>query len=564
MNQLGFHPNAQKIALVQGAVCHEDTLRYGTIVEVFDTVRHRVVLRVAMGTAVIDQQSGDTLRTLDFSILTTPSVYRLRYGGIESPAFHIGRGVYDQLIILMMRSYYLQRCGSWVRDTARGIIHAPCHLNDAIIARSDDIYKQGTHIHVHGGWHDAGDYGKYIATAAVSVAELLSLAEDYAEMFPHLFSDTTGIPESMNGIADVYDELKVALDWMLRMQRPDGAVFRKVSGASWSPLVAPDEERQTRYVYGISTPETAKFAGVMAHAARALRNIWQHYADTCLQAAVRAWHYLARTPHMAVDWQASDDTGSGKYLFSDVDTEYALTIDTDDRLYAATELFLTTRDSTYYQAVELLLQQVPDSVLFGIVEWKNMAPLAVLRILRHAPSLPHAVAFKQQLHRRAYQIEQRIEHSAYRYANERIVWGSNKMTAEEGVILLHAYHTGKHRRFLDGAQDQLDFLLGRNPQGLCFVSGIGSSSVQRICHTFARAKRLLGKSMIPGLLVGGANEMEQSGIAPKQRGLRSYADDERSYATNENAIDYNAAALVLAVRLIAEFEREHCTPARDK
>jgi hypothetical protein len=48
VNQLGFYPYSQKIAIVQGAVRHEDTLRFGNIAEVVDTVRKRVVLRVAM------------------------------------------------------------------------------------------------------------------------------------------------------------------------------------------------------------------------------------------------------------------------------------------------------------------------------------------------------------------------------------------------------------------------------------------------------------------------------------------------------------------------------------
>jgi endoglucanase len=83
--------------------------------------------------------------------------------------------------------------------------------------------------------------------------------------------------------------------------------------------------------------------------------------------------------------------------------------------------------------------------------------------------------------------------------------------------------------------------------------------VEHICHTFARAKGLTGRQMIPGLLSGGANELEQSGIAPKSQGLKSYADDERSYATNENAIDYNSSMLALTVMLIGELERETAT-----
>ncbi|MCU0427400.1 MAG: glycoside hydrolase family 9 protein [Candidatus Kapabacteria bacterium] len=568
VNQLGFYPSAQKIALVQGAVRHEDTLRFGNIADVVDTVRKRVVLRVAMSAPTLDAQSGDTLRALDFSILSDEGTYRVRYGGVESAPFRIGQGVYDNLVRVMLRSYYFQRCGVAVRDTALGIVHGACHREDGVVARADSIYPQGTRIHAVGGWHDAGDYGKYITTTAVTVAELLTLVEEFAKPLPRLFGDNTAIPESNNGVPDVCDEIKVALDWLLRMQRSDGAVMRKLSGAAWSPLIAPDEEQQRRYVYGISTPETAKFAGAMAQAARVLKPYWGRYADTCLRAAKAAWRYLEKHPQMIVDWQVSDDGGSGKYLESEVDREASLLTDTDDRFYAASELFLTTQDSAYFRAARLFLAHPTDTVQFGIVEWKNAAPLAMTNLLRNPAAMPLHADITKRITKHARRIEGRIAASGYRYGNDRIVWGSNKMAAEEGITLLHAYRisytTGKHRSFLDGAQDQLDFLMGRNPQGLSFVSGIGTRAVEHICHTFARAKHLTGKQMIPGLLAGGANELEQSNIAPKNQGLKSYADDERSYATNENAIDYNASMIALAVRLIAEMERVSYSAERKK
>lgn len=559
VNQLGFYPNAQKIALVQGAVRREDTLRFGTVAEVFDTVRKIIALRVAMGLSQVDAQSGDTVRALDFSILNKESVYRLRYGGVESAPFRIGRNVYDSLVIVMLRSYYLQRCGVTVRDSLNGIFHEACHREDGILTRSDSMHTQGEMIKARGGWHDAGDYGKYITTTAVTVAEILSLSEEYSKALPRLFGDGTHIPESGNGAPDVLDEMKVALDWMLTMQRRDGAVYRKLSSAVWSPLIPPDKEKQVRYIYGISTQETAKFAGVMAQAARVLKPIWTKYADTCLRAAKAAWHYLEQHPQMFVDWQASDDAGSGKYLESEVDTERSLFTDIDDRFYAASEMYITLRDSAYLHSITFFLGH-PAKTLeytpeYGIVEWKNAAPLAMTNLLRSAES-SLAETIHHNISNHAAAVERRIASSAYRYSNARIVWGSNKMAAEEGITLLHAYRINKHRAFLDGAQDQLDFLLGRNPQGLCFVSAAGTHSVEHICHTFARANGLTGKRMIPGLLAGGANELEQSNIAPKHQGLKSYADDERSYATNENAIDYNASAIALVVRLIAELEKE--------
>lgn len=555
INQLGFYPNAQKIALVQGAVRRENTLRFGVVAEIFDTTRKAVVLRVAMGLPAVDTQSNDTLRALDFSILNREGVYRVRYGGVESAPFRIGRNVYDSLVTLILRSYYLQRCGVAVRDSVNNIYHEACHLHDGVMARADDVNQQGTLIKSSGGWHDAGDYGKYITTTAVSAAELLTTVEEFGKALPRFFGDNTRIPESNNGKPDALDEVKGALDWMLTMQRSDGAVYRKLSGAAWSPLIAPDAEQQPRYVYGISTPETAKFAGAMAQAARVLKPFWGQYADTCLLAAKAAWRYLEKHPQMAVDWKASDDAGSGKYLESEVDKEKSLFVDTDDRFYAAAELFITTRDSAYLHACSAFFQNPETTPDYGIVEWKNAAPLAMTNLNRLAkPNFGKEIERRISVH--ATQVEKLVAASAYHYGNTRIVWGSNKMIAEEAITLLHAYRLSRHRAFLDAAQDQLDFLLGRNPQGLCFISGIGSYSVEHICHTFARAKGLTGQRMIPGLLSGGANELEQSGIAPKNQGLKSYADDERSYATNENAIDYNASAIALVVMLAAELERQ--------
>jgi endoglucanase len=126
-------------------------------------------------------------------------------------------------------------------------------------------------------------------------------------------------------------------------------------------------------------------------------------------------------------------------------------------------------------------------------------------------------------------------------ANRRIIWGSNKMAAEEGILLFHAYELTGRRSYLEGAAAQAGYLLGMNPFCKSFVTGIGANPVANVSHLFARA---IGRD-IPGLLVGGPNEQAQAGIAPMNRGLRSYVDDARSYATNEYAIDYNASLITL-------------------
>jgi len=79
---------------------------------------------------------------------------------------------------------------------------------------------------------------------------------------------------------DREDEVKVELDWMLRMQRADGAIYRKLSGAKWPKVISPEADTQPRFIYGVSSPETGKFISSMAIAYRAYKDIDNDLANT--------------------------------------------------------------------------------------------------------------------------------------------------------------------------------------------------------------------------------------------------------------------------------------------
>src|SRR5262249_61454653 len=80
-------------------------------------------------------------------------------------------------------------------------------------------------------WWYAGDFNKYTSWGASDAIELLRA---YAES-PAAFSDTTNIPESGNGVADLLDEVKWELDWIVRMQQADGSVLSIVGEPSADP-----------------------------------------------------------------------------------------------------------------------------------------------------------------------------------------------------------------------------------------------------------------------------------------------------------------------------------------
>ena len=536
LNQVGYHPQWPKVALLAN-VPRETSL------QLVNLVNQQTTELPPPGPAQADPLSKEILQPVDFSNVQQSGKYILRAGSAESAPFSIAPNAYQNTLISLLRSYYLQRCGVILEDPITGLYHAPCHLHDHHLAHADELHQTGDQINATGGWHDAGDYGKYVATTAATIGRILSLYEQHPSLF---WDGQLTIPESGNGVPDVLDEMKFGLDWMLRMQRSDGAVYRKLSGAEWPIGLAPDEDRQTRYIYGISTPETGKFAGTMAMASRLFETLDPGLANRYQTAANLAWQYLERQSTMRVDWYEGDDSGSGKYLDSEIDQEKSLKTDLDDRFWAAVELYISTGDQQYQQYVESHLSDIP----YTLFEWKDMSPLALVdyRLQQRQPVSSKVKAIiDQKLLAKANEILTRVENNGYRLGNHRFIWGSNKMAAEEGITLAYAYQISQDERYQKAALDQLHFLLGRNPFNQTFVTGIGARPVRHVNHLFARAKGLL----IPGLVVGGPNSDAQDNIAPKGLGILSYLDDEKSYATNEYAIDYNASLIGLIGLLIS-------------
>lgn len=544
VNQVGYLPNRQKVAFLL-APDGETPLAASRQVELVDAASQKTVL--AINTGKVQDAASSNVTLIDFSSFRKPGKYYLKFTGIQSYPFEIGANIYKEPFKKLLRSYYLQRCGIALADPVTGIRHPPCHLGDGKIAHQDKFHAAGEQLASTGGWHDAGDYGKYVATTAVTVGRLLSLFEQY----PNQFNDGLAIPESGNNIPDLLDEVKVGLEWMLTMQRQDGAVYRKLSGKQWPPLVPPDADVQPRFIYGISTRETAKFAAAMAMAARVYKPYDTQLAQRYLTAAKKAWDFLQTEPTMKVDWYEGDDSGSGKYLGSEVDPEESLKTDKYDRWWAVAELFITTGNPSF----ERYLANNINSFSYTLFEWKDSSALGMADYLlwTRKAGVGNQKLLKKQIHskliQRADALLEKVTGSGYRLANQRFIWGSNKMAAEEGTTLVYAYQLSGEKKYLQAAIDQLDYLLGRNPLNQSFLTGVGSSPVRHVHHIFARAKKI----DIPGLLVGGPNESAEDNIAPKSKGPLSYVDDERSYATNEYAIDYNASLIALMGMVMHEF-----------
>ncbi len=544
VNQQGYHPDWPKVAYLSEPL-NED-------VRLVDVVTGKVIKTLVAQQQSVNNQALGRLAKIDFSEVKTESEYVLTSGGLRSPKFKISKQLYQNSLNDLLRSFYLQRCGEELNDAVTKLEHGICHTQDAKLFRvvkgllpGYDRFSSESNIDTTGGWHDAGDYGKYVTTTTVSIGRILSA---FKRIETNLASVDLQLPDAEQGLPDILVEMRYGLTWLLKMQHPSGAVYRKVSGSKWPKLVPPELDTQTRYVYGMATDDTGKFAAVMAQAARVYKDYQPELAKQYLAAAKLSWQFLEQQPDFILDWQAKDDSGSGPYKSNVIDQEHSLNHDLDDRLWAASELYITTKEPRYFKFV---MQNL--TLPLNLFEWKDPAFLGKWHLFStfcqnnpNVASLGFCQNLKQQFISFANYSLFTAQKSDYSLANDKFIWGSNKLVAEQGISLLIGYELTKQPQYLAAAIEQVNYLFGANPFGMSFISGSGEQAVNQVNHIFRRSKEL----QIPGLLVGGPNSAAQAKIAPKNMGILSYVDDARSYAVNEYAIDYNAALISFLAELM--------------
>ena len=116
----------------------------------------------------------------------------------------IAPDVYRRALYLSTRSYYGQRCGCKV-DLGGGYQHPVCHKDGAYHPTSG---RAGKAKHL-GGWHDAGDYGRYVVNSGISTATLMYAFEMYPKAWAGLSLD---IPKHHKHLPDILAEVRWNLD----------------------------------------------------------------------------------------------------------------------------------------------------------------------------------------------------------------------------------------------------------------------------------------------------------------------------------------------------------------
>lgn len=534
-NQVGFLTKSQKQMAVIGAEGAEI---------VFKDASGTEVLKTTVPAAQAWAPAGDTAASLvDFSEIKTAGSYQAYIDG--SPIGHpitVADNALEDITKASLKFFYYQRSSTELTEEYAGIYARPAgHLDTAVRYHiSTGIDNSEARFNGAKGWYDAGDYGKYIVNSGITTYTLLQLYQHNKEYFKKL---NLNIPESGNDVPDILDEIRWNLEWMLTMQdTTDGGVFHKLTTLKFSGTVMPAGDVVPRYAIGKSTQATWDFAAVMALSADIYYPYDKDFATKCAAAASKArwWAINMQTAYF------TQPSGVNTGTYEDRNAS-------DEKIWANAELYRISKNPVFSEVIEAFPLV---SGRWRLQSWQSTNALAAMTIATNPEIFPKDFVDSATacIYYLADNYIELLAENGYGVAmtENDFNWGSNSFAANKGMILIHAYILSKDQKYLDAATGLLDYLLGRNPMDISYLTGYGVNSAKDPHHRPSQADGI--DAPIPGMLVGGPNYTANDcakNMVDNKAVAKSYYDNSCSYATNEVAINWNAPFAYLAGSLQA-------------
>ena len=440
---------------------------------------------------VENTSAGETDYVGDFSAVTESGFYYIVADGLgESDTFAVGEDVYTDMFRKSMTFFYLQRCGHDIPENVAG-----CYGHEACHTQIGHVFQSGETRDVTGGWHDAGDYGRYVGPGAMAVAQLLYAAERNEALCnsyqcPERSGFSTGSADASPAVVpDYLEELKYELDWMMKMQREDGALYHKATCRNFCSFIMPEDEKEEMVLSPVSVTATGNFAAACAMAVRFYRKYDEKYSSRLEEVSRKAYEAM-KEMKLPGGFKNPKEITTG---------EYGDNCDTDERYWAAAELYNAFGDEQYRTDFETIAREK----IYQGYGWSDMGSYGGLAYLNTERPTDETLrtAIRQAMLSIADKLIDIAEADGYGTAltEKQYIWGSNLSVANNGLHLYDAWKLTGEQKYLDAAAAQLHYLLGRNCLGLCFVTGCGTDAIK---HPHHRPSGFRGKAM-PGMLSGG-------------------------------------------------------------
>jgi len=519
-NQLGYFPNDIKKAVILSYNKLE-----GKSIHIINNKSKRKIFTATFENNLGAYGNFPFTYTIDFSSVNSMGEYYFKYARQSSYSFRIGENIYNGLADSLLQFFRVQRCGY-----TDPFLHKVCHISDAtsIIDGKQTIAKT---IDVTGGWHDAGDYVKSLNTTAVAT---------YLLLFSYEFDPVKfGFDTNKNGTPDILEEAKIGLDWLLRCYYQKNKLVTQVQDLrdheiGWR---LPEEDAlgfdRPAFV-GIGKNLIGIYTATMAIASRIWYEKIQYpeFSRQCLTAAENI--YSIRNQVRDVD-----SSGSGAYIDKNYKGKLAL---------GAIELYITTFKTNYLNDAVSLAEEAGSDYWWS---WGNLNSLAHYRLAKFIPR------FTDYIVKNLEEFNKKKKQNLFEKGND-ITWGTNVTLL--GITLQNILYKKltNDSKFDSVAVSQRDYILGRNPWGVSFVSGFGKNYTKNFHNqiSFLKGKLPGGFSAGPATKIFIDSAKISYDKSDKYLKFQTendyYRDDRMDYITNEPTITGNATAIFVFGNLASE------------
>lgn len=559
INLLGYRPDGPKTAIW---CSKEDQI-----------IASFYVIEVSSGATVFKGNTGpaagaygpfvQTYR-LNFSRLRKPGRYKIRAGDAISPEFSIGEDVYKGAADFCLRYMRQQRSGfnPFLKDS--------CHTHDGYTMYGP--MPDSTHIDVSGGWHDASDYLQYVTTSANATWHLLAAYRD----FPGVFGDehqANGLA-GKNDRADVLDEAKWGLDWLLKMHPREDWMFNQLGDdRDHAGMRIPKEdsfygkgyERPVYFATGqpqgllkyknraTGVASTAgKFASAFALGFQTITREDTAYKQRLYQRALSAWQLGIQKPGVC-----QTAPGRSPYFYEEDNW-------TDDMELAAASLSNMQRTYQGNAAAGKLQEAMQYARIEKITPWLggdtarhyqwypfiNLGHYELARQLEGKNRKEVLQYYRQGIEK----VWQKARQNAF-YRGIPFIWCSNNLTTSFAIQCYWYRTLTGDARYLELEQANFDWLFGCNPWGTSMVYGLpkdgDTPSDPHSAFTHLKNYPIDG-GLVDGPVYGniyknliGIELHEPDEYAGFQSNLVVYHDDYGDYSTNEPTMDGTASLIYL-------------------
>ncbi len=600
VDQFGYRPDMKKVAVLvdpQAGWNEKDEYVPGDKLEVRRWADGSVAFSGApkpWKNGEVQQNAGDRGSWFDFSEIHEDGSYFIfdPKNGVRSFRFDVNKDVYRDVLKATQRMFYYNRA-NFAKAKPFACVKDKCWLQGVDYmgpgqdkeARSlKDKTNAKTARDLSGGWWDAGDTDKYTTFVESVMHQMLSAYEEH----PSAFTDDFNIPESGNGLPDLIDELKVELDWMMKMQPADlgGGALIKMGNIDYGDPV-PEESKLARYYYpDPCSSATITVASVFSHAALVLGKFdkLKGYSEDLRRRALSAWDYYGNHPK-------SDACDDGTIKSGDADR--SLKEQDAIGVVAAVYLYALTGEKRFQEYIE---KNHGLTRPFSEDRWSVYDPSQGDALLFYT-TLPNADAgFKKAVLERKTSQFKSVElygfkpdldlYRAY-MRQDSYHWGSNNPRANFGstnydMITFKLVGGDEVANVRERAEGILHSFHGVNPMQLVYLSNMSlygaERSVNEIYHAWFRDKDKRWDSAkdselgpAPGYVPGGPNKSycendkdHKCYDSPfrKQPAQKAYLDFntawepqaqyDASWAISEPAIYYQAAYLKLLSKFVGD------------